>query len=133
MTTPNMGVKIEGLSELRSKLRRLDKDLPKALTSLHKKVAEPVAAVARRRAPKRSNRLASSVRAGGSQKAAMIRAGTNVAKHRYAGVIHYGWPRRNIEPQPFLTDAMQATQKQTIRTYDKELGRFLDGIWDSNG
>lgn len=126
------GIRVEGLKELTAKLRRIDRDHPKALTALHKKIAEPVARAARIRSPKRGGRLARSVRAGGSQKAAMIRAGTNIPRYQYAGVIHYGWPKRNIEAQPFLTDSVAANQRQAFLIYDRDLGRFLDDIWNSN-
>ena len=32
----------------------------------------------------------------------------------YSGVIHGGWAARNIRPQPFLTDALEATTDQVV-------------------
>ncbi len=39
----------------------------------------------------------------------------------YAGPIHYGWPRRNIEPQPWLVNAAHDTEPRWS-------ARFMDGI-----
>jgi len=55
--------------------------------------------------PVLTGRLASSIRAGRGKTKAVVRAGG--ARVPYAGVIHYGYPARNIEPQPFLLQALQ--------------------------
>ena len=47
----------------------------------------------------RTGRLAGSVRAGATQKAGVIRAGSKAV--RYAGVVNYGWPARGIRPRLF--------------------------------
>lgn len=67
--------------------------------------------------------LAGTLRAGRGKTKAVVRAGG--ARVPYAGVIHYGWPARNIEPQPFLTDALQRTQGQILRELDTGLGDIL--------
>jgi hypothetical protein len=55
-------------------------------------------------APVLSGRLESSIRAGKGKTKAVVRAGG--ARVPYAGVIHYGWPARNIAPQPFISAAL---------------------------
>lgn len=55
--------------------------------------------------PVLTGRLKASIRAGRGKTKAVVRAGgSNVP---YAPVIHYGWRTRNIEPQPFLLNALQ--------------------------
>jgi len=64
--------------------------------------ARLIASRAQARAPKRTGRLARSVRAsdlGGGEAAVQ-------SDLIYAPVIHYGWAAHNIAPQPFLTSAV---------------------------
>ena len=39
----------------------------------------------------------------------------------YAGVIHFGWPRHNIEPQPFLYDALDRRSDEVIKLYEDRI------------
>ena len=68
--------------------------------------------------------LAGTLRAGRGKTKAVIRAGG--ARAPYAGVTHYGWPARNITPQPFLTDALQRQQAGVLRELDAGIGRLLE-------
>jgi hypothetical protein len=43
----------------------------------------------------------------------------------YAGPIHYGWPARNIESQPFLLDAMGAKEGEVIRQYQDHIADLV--------
>lgn len=90
-----MQVRARGLREVLAVLRRLE-DLDVAAAA--RAGAERIRADAR--PPVRSGRLASSLRV-------QVRAGSAavVSPLVYAGVIHDGWPRHNIAPHPFLTDA----------------------------
>ena len=67
--------------------------------------------------------LRGTVRAGRGKTKAVIRAGG--ARAPYAGVIHYGWPARNIRARPFLADAVQATRSQTLAALDQGIGDLL--------
>ena len=71
--------------------------------------------------PVLSGRLASSIRAGRGKTKAVVRAGG--ARVPYAGVIHYGYPARNIEPQPFLLEALQDKRGDAFK-------KLQDGIDD---
>lgn len=83
-----------------------------------------VAAAAR--APRRSGKLAGSIRPGATQKAGVVRAGR--ASIPYAGVIHWGWPGHNIAAQPFLTEAAAATESTWSDLYWAELQRVIESI-----
>ena len=97
-------VRVEGAKELRRALRRAENDLEKkALKEAHAAGARLVAAAATQIVPKVSGTLAGSIRASGTQTKGIVRAGRKSVP--YAGVIHFGWPRRNISPQPFLCEA----------------------------
>lgn len=114
-------VRVRGLRETARALQRAGAagtDMRDAMRRLGGMVARAAAP----RAPRVSGRLAGSVRGGGGKTKAVVRAGG--ARVPYAGVRHYGWPARNIEPAPFLLDALQ---RERPRLY-VELDRELDGI-----
>ena len=90
------------------------KDLMQALGSIVTKAANP---------PEKTGRLAATIRAGRGKTKAVVRAGG--ARAPYAGVIHYGWPARNIRPQPFLTDALAANRSRIFQELDAGIGELL--------
>jgi hypothetical protein len=67
--------------------------------------------------------LAGSIRAGRGKTKAVVRAGG--AKAPYAGVIHYGWPARNIAPHPFLTDALSRRHEQIYAALEQGIDALL--------
>lgn len=73
--------------------------------------------------PRQSGALANTLRPGRGKTKAVVRAGG--ARTPYAGVIHYGWPARNIAPQPFLTDALNSKRTDVFRELDKNLNTIL--------
>lgn len=73
--------------------------------------------------PVLTGRLKGTLRAGRGKTKAVVRAGG--AKTPYAGVVHYGWPARNIAPNPFLTDAVQSTRGATFNQLDQGLDEIL--------
>lgn len=74
-------------------------------------------------APRRTGALAASTRPNA--------AATNVAirsRLPYAGPIHWGWPARNIEPQPWLWATATGTQDEWLPKYEDEIQRIMDDI-----
>lgn len=116
-------VRIEGLTELRVKMRALDKAARKELNVIAKAAAVPVATEAARRVPKLTGRLAASIRAAGTQKGAKVRAGRSAVP--YAGPIHFGWPARNIRPQPFLYDALDDRRNEVLEAYERGMTAII--------
>ena len=43
----------------------------------------------------------------------------------YAGPIHFGWRARNIEPQPFLYDALDERRSEVAATYAAEAATIV--------
>jgi hypothetical protein len=117
-------VTVEGARELRRSLARAGGDLGD-MKEVHGEIANYVAVRAKSAAPRRSGRLASSTRGNRAQSTAVVRAGG--ASVPYAGVIHWGWARHSIEPQPFLVNTAHKTEPQWrlmyLRGVDKVLGR----------
>lgn len=101
-------VEVAGATELARAFRRAgDREVPKAIRRAHKATAEQVVPFAESEAPRRTGRLAASIGARATQKVGRVKAGSAV-RVPYAGPIHYGWPRRNIAPNPFLQRALTA-------------------------
>jgi hypothetical protein len=118
-------VQVDGLKRLRKELKRAGVDLAD-LREPNLEAAQTVASAAGPRTPRRSGRLASTVRPGANRTAGVIRAGN--ARVPYAGVIHWGWPARNIKAQPWLSDTATSTEEQWVPHYMAALDRVLSHI-----
>lgn len=75
--------------------------------------------------PYKSGDLHATLRAGRGKTKAVVRAGRNSKALPYGAVIHYGWPKRNIKPQPFLADALAQTRGQVLAEFDRGLTDLL--------
>ena len=118
------GFKVDGLKELQKEIRRTeDVELKKQLRLANKEAAQVVADQAKVEVPRRSGRLARSIGVQASQTSASVKAGT-AARVPYAGPIHFGWPKRNIRPQPFLYEAMDKRIGEVRRAYEKNLEKL---------
>lgn len=121
------GITVEGGRALRSTLRKAQPELLTEIKDAHAQVGVFVAGAAKPRTPVGlTGRLAGTVRGAGTKTAAIIRAGR--ATVPYAGVRHFGWPARNIEPHPWLTDTAQDTEPAWTPIYGAAVQRVLDTI-----
>jgi hypothetical protein len=126
MASTSQTVRVDGLRRLRSDLRKIE---PKALDNVKRAYAAAaamVAAAASARAPKRSGRLAASVRGNRAVSRATVAAGGVTLP--YAGPIHYGWPAHNIEAAPFIIDAAQATEPAWLPIFAADVDQALDVV-----
>jgi hypothetical protein len=119
------GVKVEGLATLVRTMRKAGEDLAD-LKDANARAAAIVVGRASATAPRRSGRLAASVR--GTRAAGRARVQAGRASVPYAGPIHFGWPARRIAAQPFLSDAARATEPQWLPTYVKDVQAALDKV-----
>lgn len=113
-------MEVDGDTALRTTLAAAQDDLNQLDMSENAQLIEQRA---KARAPKVSGTLASSIYASdiGPGKAQVA------SDLVYAPVIHYGWPRRNIRPQPFLdtavTDSVPLVEANSQRDAQRILGR----------
>lgn len=120
-------VEIEGLRDLQREVRRArDSELTKEM----KKANKAAASIPKDRStpPRRSGSLAASVKVVNSARYAAVRAGTP-KRVPYAGVIHFGWPARNIAAQPWLDEAIHKNFRDIRETYEDalhEVARLLE-------
>lgn len=118
-------VEVDGLRKLRAGLKAAGLTVDD-LKAAHAEVARTVVAAAQARVPRRTGRLASSLRGSGQAGAAVVRAGA--AAVPYAGPIHWGWPSRHITAQPFYLDAMDASRSTWEGQYLSALENLIDSI-----
>lgn len=118
-------VTVDGLPQLRRQLRQFAGDVSD-LKDANTEAAAIVASAAAARAPKRTGRLAASIRGNRAVGRAQVRGGG--ARVPYAGPIHWGWPVRHITPQPFVVDAAQATEHVWMAAYETQLHKAIDRI-----
>lgn len=119
------GVRVEGARELRAALKRAGEDVGD-LKAAHADAASIVATFAGASAPRRSGRLAGSIRASGTTSKAIVRVGKKSVP--YASVIHWGWARRGIRANPFVSEAAQRTEPRWVDIYTTAVQRMLDRI-----
>lgn len=117
-----MAVEIEGLRTTIRNLERLGVAVSD-LKAAFKKIGSIITADAQRQAPRKSGALAGSIRPSNTKNKAVVRAGS--ARVPYAGVQHYGWPARNIEGHPYLTNAVANKQVEAVNTLDEELANLI--------
>lgn len=115
-------VRVVGLPRLVATLRAAEVDLDelKVATSA---AGQIVLAAATATAPRRTGRLASSGKASKNRRRATITFGA--AAVPYAGPIHWGWPRRHIAANPWVSKAAQATEPTWTQAYVRELDAIL--------
>ena len=118
-------VQIDGLKELRRTLRKAGDDLAD-LKQANADAAAVAADGGRARVPTLSGLLAGSIRSTGTKTTGIIRAGKAAAP--YANPIHWGWPKRNIPANPFLSDGAVATEPQWLPIYEERLEHILSNV-----
>ena len=116
-------VEVEGARQLRRSLKAAGDDLTD-LTSTHAAISRLV--VTSTHPPRRTGRLAGSVRGSGTKTAAVVRAGG--ARIPYAAVVEYGSPTRHIRPRPYLTAAAHATEPRWRAMYLDTVNRRLGKV-----
>lgn len=123
-------VEVRGARQLTASLRRAGMDMQQ-LKDAHKRAAEIVANAARAGAPRRTGALAATVRAAGTARAGIVRAGFR--RTPYAGPNNWGWPsgsgpRGNFSGTNFITDAAKATEPAWVPVYLQDLENIIDKV-----
>lgn len=133
---PGGGIQADGLGQLQKSLKAVGAD-KKEIAQANFEAAETLIRAALPRVPVLSGRLKSSLKAGRAQGFAEARAGNN-NRLGYAAPIHWGWARvgsshkgvltpngkgafRNIEPQPFFSEALGYTYQEILVNYNRNM------------
>lgn len=115
------------VSGLQASLRALSRAGTAAtdMKDLMHSTGEIIAEEARSRVPEgETGKLKASIRAGRGKTKATIRAGS-LRRVPYAGVIHYGYPARNIEASPYIVDALRAKQREALTHFEAGIRDLL--------
>ena len=115
-------ISIQGVKEVTDSLDKLARDLGSNI-ELNKELRTTLSQKASAMAPKLTGALASSVVGNPSAEKAQILAGS--AAVPYAGVQEYGWPERNIRPQPYLNPAVKDNIGYIIEKYNDSIQKAI--------
>ncbi|CAB4149403.1 hypothetical protein UFOVP542_4 [uncultured Caudovirales phage] len=115
-------ISIQGVKEVTDSLNKLARDLQSNI-ELNKELSTTLSQKASAMAPKLTGALASSVVGNPSAEKAQILAGS--AAVPYAGVQEYGWPERNIRPQPYLNPAVKDNMGYIIEKYNDSIQKAI--------
>jgi len=115
-------VKIEGLAKLRRELKAVQKDLPKELTKVSEDAAEIVAEQSRLIVPVRTGRLRGSIKSAAIAKGGQVRT----VGVPYAKVIHFGWAKHHIRPNPFIYDALDDRRDEVVAKFEQGLAALME-------
>lgn len=120
-------IRVEGVDELRRALRQVkDRELDDEMKKIHADLAREIVDRALPNVPVRTGALKATVRAAGTVRDAIGRAGK--ASVPYAAPIHWGWPKHGIKGRPFLTDAAQSVEKDITERYDRQVAEMLEKV-----
>lgn len=109
MASRSPGVHVLGLDELRRDLRAVDRGATKAVNAGLRGAMVPVAARAATLAPRRSGKLARSLRPFATARGAGVRS-----RLPYAAPIQWGWPKHHIKPSLFITRAVEGQESEIV-------------------
>jgi hypothetical protein len=118
-------IEVTGRAELVRTMKAAGADL-KDLNAANKEAAAVVAPESRARTPRRSGRLAGTVRPAGTRAAAIVRIGSRTVP--YAGPIIFGWPGHHITAQPGPVEALTTTEPRWLPVYLNAIDAILNKI-----
>lgn len=129
MASGGAAIEIHGAKELRRSLRKAGADM-KQMREVNKAAGEIVARAARGKAPvstlNKRTHLRDTIRVFATQTRARIRLGAKPVP--YSAPIHWGWPKRSIKANPFVSHAAQETEPAWLRLYEHHVNKILDQI-----
>ena len=115
-------ITITGTEQVARTMRKAGRDLAD-LTAANQAAAEIVAGLARIHAPRVTGALASATLAAATKEGAGVQNDLP-----YFGPIHYGWPQRNIAAQPYVDEAVVASEAQWLAVYQKAAQAAADSV-----
>lgn len=118
-------IRLDGGRELRAGLAGIEDGI-NDLKAAHKEAAAIAAHASAALAPSRSGQLRRSIRAAGTARAGIIRAGTK--RVPYAGPIHWGWAKRHIKGAFFLSDGARNSEGRWIQIYEDHLDQLVNKL-----
>lgn len=116
-------LQIEGLGAVQKAMRNFADDSKNDMKETHRKAGQIVVDGAVRLVPVRSGALLASLRSAPTQRQGKVRVGS--AAVPYAGPIHFGWPARNIRPNPFIYAVLDQRRDEVLRLYEERIDQLI--------
>lgn len=116
-------LEIEGMRELQKALRNLTEDSRNDMKETHRQAGQIVVDAAVRIIPVRSGALLASIKSAPTQRQGRVRVGS--AAVPYAGPIHFGWPARNIKPNPFIYEVLDSRRQEVYALYAERISGLI--------
>lgn len=117
-------IEVSGIRDLRRDLRVINRTLDRELSKELREAVRPVLREAVMLTPKRSGKLAGSLRPYASGSSVGIRS-----RLPYANPIHWGWPSRKIAASEFITRAVKRNTDDIVDA----LGDAVENVAKRNG
>lgn len=114
---------IEGLRELQKALRNLNDDSRNDMKETHRRAGQIIVEAAAPFVPVQSGALLASIRSAPTTRQGRVRVGN--AAVPYAGPIHFGWPARNIRPNPFIYEVLDRRRDEVLRLYEQRIDELI--------
>jgi HK97 gp10 family phage protein len=123
---------IEGLDQFVKNLKKVDRELPKAVRLAGNEAADLIVSWAKPKVPHKTGKAANSIKAASAQKAARVKAGGNKAPY-YAWLDFGGKTgRKKATKRKFYTDgrylypALEAQRPQIREAYENALIKLVE-------
>lgn len=121
-------VSLDGASRLRRTLRQAGADM-RDVTRVHREIGAAIVPLAKSTAPVGPDvggHIGASIRATANQRSTTIKAGG--VRQPYGPAIHWGWHRRNIRPNAWISRAAQQTEPRWTAIYAAGIERIIEQI-----
>ena len=112
-------LEIDGLRDVQKAMRGFSDDSRNDMKETHRKAGQIVVDGAVRYVPVRTGALLASLRSAPTQRQGRVRVGS--AAVPYAGPIHFGWPARNIKPNPFIYEVLDSRRNEVAQIYAQRI------------
>ena len=116
-------LEIEGLRDVQKAMRNFSDDSRNDMKETHRKAGQIVVDGAAKFVPVRSGALLASLRSAPTQRQGRVRVGS--AAVPYAGPIHFGWPARKIQPNPFIYEVLDGRRQEVYALYAQRISELI--------
>jgi hypothetical protein len=116
-------LEIEGLRDVQKAMKNFSDDSRNDMKETHRKAGQLVVDGAARLVPVRSGALLASLRSAPTQRQGKVRLGS--AAVPYAGPIHFGWPARHIQPNPFIYEVLDGRRQEVYALYAERISELV--------
>jgi hypothetical protein len=116
-------LEIEGLRDVQKAMRKFSDDSRNDMKETHRRAGQIVVDGAAKLVPVRSGALLASLKSAPTQRQGRVRVGS--AAVPYAGPIHFGWPARHIQPNPFIYEVLDGRRQEVYSLYAERISQLI--------